>query len=97
MALVVDPLYSSMCVSVQVEALSNSADAGSLAHREFEEHLLITHYLAVRAACLGVPQLKTLASKLSVSLLRHTNILSADKAFFEAGQSCKVCPSLAKL
>ena len=82
-----------MCVSVQVEALSNSADAGSLAHREFEEHLLITHYLAVRAACLGVPQLKTLASKLSVSLLRHTNILSADKAFFEAGQSCKVCPS----
>ena len=77
--------------------MSNSADAGSLAHREFEEHLLITHYLAVRAACLGVPQLKTLASKLSVSLLRHTNILPADKAFFEAGQSCKVCHSLAKL
>ena len=35
MALVVDLLYSSMCVSVQVEALSNSADAGSLVHREF--------------------------------------------------------------
>lgn len=63
-----------------------------MAHREFEQHLLITHYLATRAACLGLPQLEPLAAKLSVSLLRHTDIIPADKAFYEAGQNCKVCP-----
>jgi len=34
--------------------------------------------------------LETVAAKLSISLLRHTDIVPADKAFFEAGVMCKV-------
>lgn len=32
------------------------------------------------------------AAKLSVSLLRHTELIPADKAFYEAGLSCRVSP-----
>ena len=31
-----------------------------------------------------------LAAKLSVSLLRHSDIIPVDKAFYEAGIDCKV-------
>ena len=34
-------------------------------------------------------QLETLVAKLSTSLLRHTDIVPADKAFYEAGLHCK--------
>ena len=30
-----------------------------------------------------------LAAKLSISMLRHTDIVPADKAFFEAGMQCR--------
>lgn len=32
------------------------------------------------------------AAKLSVSLLRHTELVPADKAFYEAGVACRVRP-----
>ena len=32
-----------------------------------------------------------MAVKLSVSLLRHSDIIPVDKAFYEAGIDCKVC------
>lgn len=32
----------------------------------------------------------TIATKLSVSLLRHTMLVPADRAFYEAGLACKV-------
>ena len=32
---------------------------------------------------------ESLAAKLSISLLRHTDIVPADKAFFEAGMQCR--------
>lgn len=32
----------------------------------------------------------TVAAKLSISLLRHTELLPADKAFYEAGIAAKV-------
>lgn len=32
----------------------------------------------------------TIATKLSVSLLRHTALIPADRAFYEAGLACKV-------
>lgn len=34
-----------------------------------------------------------IAAKLSVSLLRHTELVPADRAFYEAGLACKVSPS----
>ncbi len=72
-----------------VEEIASTAEAGSLHHREFEQHLLISHYLATRAAFDGVDQLEMLMAKLSTSLLRYTDILPADKTFYESGVRCK--------
>ncbi|XP_026197771.1 intraflagellar transport protein 172 homolog [Anabas testudineus] len=71
------------------ENMSKSAEANSPAHEDFEQMLLISHYYATRSAARGVEQLITVATKLSVSLLRHTELIPADKAFYEAGQACK--------
>ena len=75
---------------VQVDALGQSKEAGSLSAREFERYLVIAHYLAARSACMGVSQLENIVAKLSISLLRHIDIIPADKAFYEAGTHCKV-------
>nr|XP_046228660.1 intraflagellar transport protein 172 homolog isoform X2 [Scatophagus argus] len=71
------------------ENMSKSAEANSPAHEDFEQMLLIAHYYATRSAANGVEQLITIAAKLSVSLLRHTELIPADKAFYEAGLACK--------
>ena len=52
--------------------------------------LLIAHYYAIRSAALAHKSLESVAAKLSVSLLRHTDVIPADKAFYEAGIMCKV-------
>lgn len=61
-----------------------------LIQKEFELLLLLAHYLAARSAYMATPQLEKLVAKVSVSLLRYTHVLPADKAFYEAGMSCKV-------
>ncbi|XP_041831040.1 intraflagellar transport protein 172 homolog [Melanotaenia boesemani] len=71
------------------ENMSKSAEANSPAHEDFEQMLLIAHYFATRSAANGVEQLISIAAKLSVSLLRHTELVPADKAFYEAGLACK--------
>ncbi|XP_078397553.1 intraflagellar transport protein 172 homolog isoform X1 [Cetorhinus maximus] len=71
------------------ENLVKSSEANSPAHEEFEQMLLISHYYATRAGSLGVNQLDMVAAKLSISLLRHTDIIPADKAFYEAGMAAK--------
>lgn len=72
-----------------VDEMSKSPEADGPNHKEFKQHLLVTHYLATRAAFQGVEQLDQLVAKLSVSLLRHINCVLADKAFFEAGTFCR--------
>ncbi|XP_078506239.1 intraflagellar transport protein 172 homolog [Lissotriton helveticus] len=72
------------------ENLVKSSEANSPAHEEFEQMLLIAHYYATRSASQGVKQLETLAAKLSVSLLRHTEFIPSDKCFYEAGIAAKV-------
>ncbi|KAF5402479.1 Intraflagellar transport protein [Paragonimus heterotremus] len=59
--------------------------------RIFERMLLVTHYYATRSALLTSQQqdLGELTTKLSVSLLRHSDILPADKVFYEAGMQCR--------
>ena len=52
--------------------------------------LLIAHFYAARSAAHAHKSLDTTAAKLSVSLLRYTDIVPADKAFYEAGILCKV-------
>lgn len=71
------------------ENISKSAEANSPAHEDFEQLLLIAHYYATRSAAKGVEQLISVAAKLSVSLLRHTELIPADKAFYEAGLACR--------
>ncbi|XP_053193415.1 LOW QUALITY PROTEIN: intraflagellar transport protein 172 homolog [Scomber japonicus] len=71
------------------ENLSKSAEVNSAAHEEFEQMLLIAHYYATRSAARGVEQLIGVASRLSVSLLRHTELVPAEKAFYEAGLACR--------
>lgn len=59
--------------------------------KEFETFLLIAHYYATRSACQSVPDksLEKQATMLSISLLRHTDVIPADKAFYEAGSASK--------
>ncbi|XP_005107698.1 intraflagellar transport protein 172 homolog isoform X2 [Aplysia californica] len=71
------------------ENMAKSSEARSPQHEEFERMLLIAHYYAVRSAALGQKSLESVAGKLSVSLLRHTDVVPADKAFYEAGMTCK--------
>ncbi|KAK2158150.1 hypothetical protein NP493_1800g00020 [Ridgeia piscesae] len=71
------------------ENISKSADAKGPHHEEFETMLLIAHYCATRSAAMGHSSLHTVAAKLSISMLRHTDIIPADKAFYEAGVMCK--------
>ncbi|MGH0115186.1 UNVERIFIED_CONTAM: hypothetical protein FKN15_070706 [Acipenser sinensis] len=71
------------------ENMIKSAEANSSSHEEFEKMLLIAHYYATRSAAQGVNQLDTVAAKLSISLLRHTDFIPADKAFYEAGLAAK--------
>ncbi|XP_043365854.1 intraflagellar transport protein 172 homolog isoform X3 [Dermochelys coriacea] len=71
------------------ENLMKSSEVNTPAHEEFENMLLISHYYAIRSAAQGVKQLDVLAAKLSISLLRHTELIPADKAFYEAGTAAK--------
>ncbi|XP_019854623.1 PREDICTED: intraflagellar transport protein 172 homolog isoform X2 [Amphimedon queenslandica] len=85
------PTYSSlrnMLFSI-VDELSRTSESGSLSCREFEQYLLVSHYLATRSACSRVPQLNGIVAKISVSLLRHTDVIPADRAFYQAGMYCK--------
>ncbi|XP_046877770.1 LOW QUALITY PROTEIN: intraflagellar transport protein 172 homolog [Hypomesus transpacificus] len=69
--------------------LSKSSEAHCPSHEEFEQMLLIAHYCTTRSAARGVDLLVSVATKLSISLLRHTDLVPADKAFYEAGMACR--------
>ena len=62
---------------------------GMQAFDDFQLLLLISHYLAVRSACQTQKALKELSSKVAVALLRHSDVIPADKAFYEAGMAAK--------
>ncbi|CAI9743012.1 Hypothetical predicted protein [Octopus vulgaris] len=77
-----------MMYSLYLE-LSQNSDSNDSTRKEYHTYLLISHYYATRAAVQTDLSLNTMAAKLSVSLLRHTDIVPADKAFYEAGLLCK--------
>ena len=77
-------------VGLQNSNLAKSGERNTSTHEEFERLQLIAHYYAARSAALGHKSLESVATKLSVSLLRHTDVIAADKAFYEAGIMCKV-------
>ncbi|XP_068135903.1 intraflagellar transport protein 172 homolog [Hyperolius riggenbachi] len=72
------------------ENLVKSSEVNSPAHEEFERMMLIAHYYANRSAAQGVQHLDMIAAKLCISILRHTELVPADKAFYEAGMAAKV-------
>lgn len=51
----------------------------------YELFLAIAHYYTVRLACRQVPSLHSIGIKISVGLLRYTDVIPVDKGFFEAG------------
>merc|ERR1719471_231063 len=63
--------------------------SSSEASRDFNLLLLISHYYATRAATEPHKQLSEISTKILISLLRHTDIIPADKAFYEAGIACR--------
>lgn len=72
-----------------VDNMSKGPDANTPPHAEFESLLLIAHYYANRSAFQPHKSLEELATKIAISLLRHTDIIPADKAFYEAGMMCR--------
>lgn len=74
---------------VMLDITENMADDGSQALEDFKLLLLISHYLAVQAACQSQKALAEVGTKVSISILRHSDIIPADKAFYEAGVAAK--------
>ena len=52
---------------------------------------MVAHYMALQIVANANEGMKELAAKLSLALLRHTDIIPADKAFYLAGMACNVC------
>lgn len=50
-----------------------------------EKYLLISHYYTIRSVCREVQSLQIVAVRISVALLRYTDIIPVDKGFLEAG------------
>ena len=69
--------------------VENLGNAGSEFQLEFDNLLLIVHYYTFRAAMKGLTGLDDQIAKISTSLLRYTEIIPADKAFYEAGLACR--------
>lgn len=55
----------------------------------FENLLLISNYYATRAACRQIPALNGIAAKISTALLRYSETIPVDKAYFEAGMDLR--------
>lgn len=73
---------------IQTEALisDNNRDV----REEFEKLLLVCHYYAVRCACRNVSSLTHVVVKISIALLRYSDIIPPDKAYYEAGSDARV-------
>ncbi|KAJ8965104.1 hypothetical protein NQ317_005365, partial [Molorchus minor] len=73
------------------EGLGVAPNVNTDAKQHFRNLLLIAHYYALRAACRQVPSLKSIGVKISTALLRYTDIIPADKAFYEAAIAFFTC------
>lgn len=50
-----------------------------------EQYFLISHYYTTRSVCRQVQSLQIVAVRISVAVLRYTDIIPVDKGFLEAG------------
>ncbi|XP_025413024.1 intraflagellar transport protein 172 homolog isoform X3 [Sipha flava] len=65
------------------ESVANQTDSDC--GKEFEKYTFVCHLYAVRCAFADISSLGTLVVKVLVALLRYTDIIPADKAYYEAG------------
>lgn len=79
----------------KVETLKQQNQAGNKNSTtiilEFESLMTVCHYCGVRCACQGLQSLNQIAVKISIALLRYSDIIPADKAYYEAGVDARVC------
>lgn len=71
------------------QSLNGASNIESEIMDRFDQLLLISHYYALRAACRQVPALQSIAVKISIGILRYTDIIPCDKGFFEAGMDLR--------
>eukprot|EP01137_Pigoraptor_chileana_P037243 Opistho-2@34026 len=74
-----------------VDAMAQNGESGSQPSREFERLLFVAHLATLRAKCGEKDQLVSFWGKISVAMLRYTDEIPADKAFYEAGIAAKTC------
>ncbi|XP_011866841.1 PREDICTED: intraflagellar transport protein 172 homolog [Vollenhovia emeryi] len=63
---------------------------------KFERLLEAAHFSAVKHGCRSFPTLSGIVVKASVSLLRHTDILHADRYYYEAGVAARTAGLLSE-
>ncbi|XP_031636976.1 intraflagellar transport protein 172 homolog isoform X2 [Contarinia nasturtii] len=68
---------------------AESSDNNDKMRLSYDQLLLIAHYYATRAACREVPSLHQIAVKISIALIRYSDVIPVDKAFFEAGMDLR--------
>ncbi|XP_073968518.1 intraflagellar transport protein Oseg2 isoform X1 [Rhodnius prolixus] len=71
------------------EAMNSTSDSGTPIQTEFETLMIISHYYCIRCVARQLPNLSEIAVKISIALLRYSDIIPADKAYYEAGIDCK--------
>lgn len=70
--------------------MNTTSDANTPTQTEFETLMMIAHYYALRFAARDKSSLEKIVAKISISLLRFSDIIPADKAYFEAGMDARV-------
>jgi intraflagellar transport protein 172 len=65
-----------------------SHDKDKMLNQEMEELLMATHYQHLLYASRALA-LKDIAAKCSITLLKYPNVVPQDKAFYQAGMTCK--------
>lgn len=83
--LLIKDVFLYNCIDFQNDGLEVQSNIPKETKMHFKTLLLIVHYYALRSACRQVQTMKSICVKISVALLRYTDIIPADKAFYEAG------------
>ncbi|KAK0173296.1 hypothetical protein PV328_006513 [Microctonus aethiopoides] len=72
-----------------LHGLTKQIEGSSTSEEKFMRLLQTAHYSAVKCACQSFPPLSSLLPKISISLLRFSDILLADRCYYEAGIECR--------
>ncbi|XP_018345065.1 PREDICTED: intraflagellar transport protein 172 homolog [Trachymyrmex septentrionalis] len=80
----------------QLRDVLHSLYRSSSSSDKFEHLLKAAHFSAVKHGCRSFPALSGVVVKTSVSLLRYTDILHADKCYYEAGMAARTAGLLSE-